>query len=271
MANVSDELQELRKRARRRLVGAIALVIFALTVLWTALDGEPPKSLLESQSVEIISSAPALSSVVTQTPLEVASAASAVVSATVASSAAEQPMPTVHTVDASHVAPIALPGKLVSHQEKAPRVVPDATSLQAEDSGVTKPTVKPVIKPTSKPSPKPTAKPQSTKAPADPKAILEGATVGKAPDVKTVDAKPEKSNLYYIQIGAYADESKAQQTLKKLTDAGIPARSEKVSTPKGELTRVRIGPGHDEAKAKAWLQRLDALGVPGKLIVQAAP
>ncbi|QLG87713.1 SPOR domain-containing protein [Chitinibacter bivalviorum] len=173
--------------------------------------------------------------------------------------------------EASHVAPIALPGKLVSHQEKAPKVVPDATSLQAEENAAVKATAKPIVKPTAKPSPKPTLKPQSTKAPADPKAILEGTSTGKTVEVKSVEPKSDKSNLYYIQIGAYADESKALQTLKKLTDAGIPARSEKVTTPKGELTRVRIGPGHDEAKAKAWLQRLDALGVPGKLIVQAAP
>ncbi|MGL4994780.1 MAG: hypothetical protein ACRC6G_01240, partial [Deefgea sp.] len=69
MANVSDELQQLRKRARRRLIGAIALVIFALTFLWTVLDGEPPKNLVDNHSVEIISSAPALSSTVESAPI----------------------------------------------------------------------------------------------------------------------------------------------------------------------------------------------------------
>lgn len=272
MANVSDELLQLRKRARRRLVGAIALVVFALTVLWTALDGEPPKSLLENQTVEIISSAPALSSVVSLTPAVpvepvVASAVNEVAKPQAASVPVAAVAPVAEVVDASRVAPVALPGKLVSHQETAPKAVADSTQVAAPTTAPTqRAAVKATAKPSPRPSPKPsiksaaeaTVKPASAKV-ADPKAILEGG----------LEQSAEK--LYYIQIGAYADAEKAAQTLKKLKDAGIPARSEKVSTPKGELTRVRIGPGNDEAKAKAWLKRLDSLGVPGTLVVKAAP
>ncbi|WP_348944958.1 SPOR domain-containing protein [Chitinibacter sp. FCG-7] len=275
MANVSDELLQLRKRARRRLLGAIALVVFALTVLWTALDGEPPKSLLENQSVEIISSAPALSSVVSLDQPQVASA----VAPAASESAAQEVLP-VAAVDASRIAPVALPGKLVTHQESAPQVVAANESINAESvnaaqraatNEAAKPTARPDIVATAKPSARPTAavkaspkpSPKPTAKPAlDPKAILEGALD------KT--AEPKTGKIYYIQIGAYADPDKAAQTLKKLKDAGIPARSEQVSTPKGELTRVRIGPGNDEAKAKAWMQRLDSLGVPGTLVVKAA-
>jgi DedD protein len=269
MANVSDELLQLRKRARRRLVGAIALVVFALTVLWTALDGEPPKSLLENQTVEIISSAPALSSVVSLAPSApvVASAAAEVADGLITSEPVAVVAPVAEVVDASRVAPVALPGKLVSHQETAPKAVADSTQVASPTAAPTqramvKATAKPSPKPSPKPSNKPlaeaTAKPVKAKA-ADPKAILEGSL------------EQSSDKLYYIQIGAYADAEKAAQTLKKLKDAGIPARSEKVTTPKGELTRVRIGPGNDEAKAKAWLKRLDSLGVPGTLVVKAAP
>ncbi|QLI82913.1 SPOR domain-containing protein [Chitinibacter fontanus] len=273
MANVSDELLQLRKRARRRLVGAIALVVFALTVLWTALDGEPPKSLLDNQTVEIISSAPALSSVVASTPIALTASAAQGVVASVASAVVEVaslPVASTDEVPASRVAPVALPGKLVNHQENAPKAVPDSSQLTPEKSGAepsvkaaVKVSPKPQVKPTLKPSPKPTAKPNVSKA-VDPKAILEGGLD------KSAETKKETGKQYYIQIGAYADPEKAAQTLKKLKDAGIPARSETVTTTKGELTRVRIGPGNDEAKAKAWMQRLDALGVPGTLVVKAA-
>ncbi|WP_410498194.1 SPOR domain-containing protein [Chitinibacter sp. S2-10] len=267
MANVNDdELQQLRKRARRRLVGAIALVVFALTVLWTALDGEPPKALLENQSVEIISSAPALSSVVTlDEPVQSVSASAP---------ASSQP-----AVDASNVAPIPLPGKLVHHQENAPQAVPDSSqqTLPPETAPTTAPTQSPVTQITVKPSPKATSKalPKATPTPLDPKLILEGGL--EQPRTAKTTATPAKQaadvgkKVYYIQIGAYADPVAAEQTLKKLKDAGIPARSEKVATEKGELTRVRIGPGTDEAKANAWMQKLEALGVPGKLVVKAAP
>ncbi|WP_373975429.1 SPOR domain-containing protein [Chitinibacter sp. SCUT-21] len=282
MANISEELMQLRKRARRRLVGAIALVVFALTVLWTALDGEPPKSLLENQTVEIISSAPALSSVVSLAPVAVGAVASQVaVASEVVAAPVVAPEP-----EASRVAPVALPGKLITHQSTAPQAVAAASSqtvavAKSEPLPVeqvvanptvrptTKPTskpvatAKPVVKPTEKPLPsiRPTAKPVKT---SDPKAILNGS-------LEQTSVEEKKSDkIYYIQIGAFADPNKAAQTLKKLKDAGIPARSELVTTAKGELTRVRIGPGSDEAKAKAWLQRLDALGVPGTLVVKAA-
>lgn len=267
MANVSDELLQLRKRARRRLVGAIALVVFALTVLWTALDGEPPKSLLEQQTVEIISSAPALSSVVSLNSPQPANsqAASAVVAEASAAIEAE-PLPVEPVADASRVAPVALPGKLVTHQENAPKAVEPAQSVEVVKAPSPKPSAKPAptLKPTAKPTPLSTKKPQATKAPAaDPKAILEGG--GLPP------ASSSSDKIYYIQIGAFADAEKAAQTVKKLKDAGIPARSEVVTTSKGELTRVRIGPGNDEAKAKVWLKRLESLGVQGTLVSKPAP
>ncbi|WP_047391850.1 SPOR domain-containing protein [Chitinibacter sp. ZOR0017] len=267
MANVSDELLQLRKRARRRLVGAIALVVFALTVLWTALDGEPPKSLLEQQTVEIISSAPALSSVVSlNSPQPASSQAASAVVAEASTAIEAEPLPVEPIADASRVAPVALPGKLVTHQENAPKAVEPAQPVEVVKAPSPKPSAKPAPtpKPTAKPTPLSTKKPQATKAPAaDPKAILEGG--GLPP------ASSSSDKIYYIQIGAFADAEKAAQTVKKLKDAGIPARSEVVTTSKGELTRVRIGPGNDEAKAKVWLKRLESLGVQGTLVSKPAP
>lgn len=40
-SNISEDLLHIRKRARRRLLGAVALVLFALIVLWTVLDNAP--------------------------------------------------------------------------------------------------------------------------------------------------------------------------------------------------------------------------------------
>lgn len=265
MANVSDELQQLRKRARRRLVGAITLVVFALTFLWTVLDGEPPKNLVDNHSVEIISSAPALSSIV-------ASATSAS-----AMPAVPQAVISAPPIEASKVAPVALPGKLVSHQaEKMPIAVkPKQEQAEVvESQEVAKPSpakieaAKPeVIKPspTKKPVEKVVAKtPEPKKIVANnPAAILEG----KHPT--TVAATDKKT--YFIQVGAYADAEKAAQLVAKLKNAGVRVSSEKISSSKGELTRVRVGPTEDEAKAKAWIKVMQDIGVSGTLIAKAAP
>ena len=259
MANVSDELQQLRKRARRRLVGAITLVVFALTFLWTVLDGEPPKNLVDNHSVEIISSAPALSSIVDGT---------AAASVPAAQELAAVPLP---PVEASKVAPVALPGKLVNHQ--AEKVQQEPVVISTEPPAPPIKTEAPVATPKSElikpiPSKKPIEKiPVKTtepkKKPANnPAAILEGKHLPatESPDKKT----------YFIQVGAYADAEKAAQLVTKLKNAGVRVTSEKINSSKGELTRVRVGPTDDEAKAKAWIKVMQDVGVSGTLIAKAA-
>lgn len=263
MANVSDELLQLRKRARRRLIGAIALVIFALTFLWTVLDGEPPKNLVENHAVEIISSAPALSSTI-----ESPNASS------VAASAPIEPVDVVEhaPIEASRIAAVALPGKLVTHQG-------EHSSTQAEQPAVavsSAPVVeKPVATsaPVATPKPTPTKKPQASptpkvtevkKAAVNPADILEGK------QASATVAPSAAKKLYYIQVGAYADAQKAAELVSKLKTAGVKANSEKITTSKGELTRVRVGPTDDEAKAKAWIKAMQEMGISGALVAKAA-
>ncbi|AOX99200.1 SPOR domain-containing protein [Jeongeupia sp. USM3] len=232
--NISEELLQLRKRARRRLVGAVALVLFSLVVLWTVMDGEPPAALNNgSTPVEIIASAPSASTVA-------AAAASAPMPAeTVAST----PLPVVPPVQAESTPLIdqdnaaLLPGKLVNPQlERKPSPTPKPTPAREARS------------------PEATPKPTPAK---DPARILQGLDDG--------DDKAGAPRQYYLQLGAYADPAKAQQMVAKLKESGIPAYGESVKTDKGALTRVRVGPA-DQAKARTWQQKLDALGVSARLV-----
>ena len=72
--------------------------------------------------------------------------------------------------------------------------------------------------------------------------------------------------LHGVEIGAFSDSAKSAQILAKLKSAGLPAFSEKVSTPKGELTRIRIGPTLDESRANEWRKKSESAGVPGKVV-----
>ena len=264
MANVSDELQQLRKRARRRLIGAIALVVFALTFLWTVLDGDPPKNLVENHSVEIISSAPALSSTV----------ASSTIAAAVASQVALEPVAVaeVPVLEASKIAPVALPGKLVSHQ--AEKIV--AQTESAPEVTTEMPTEKPEVAPAKIITPKPAVtKPPAikmvTKTPEPKKVEVNPADILEGKQLKSVTTTPPTNSkkTYYIQVGAYADAEKAAELVSKLKNAGVKVSSEKIKTSKGELTRVRVGPTDDEAKAKAWIKIMQEVGVSGSLIAKA--
>ncbi|AZN36237.1 SPOR domain-containing protein [Iodobacter ciconiae] len=253
--NVSDDLLQLKKRARRRLVGAIALVLFALIVLWTALDSAPPAVIAGGNNIEIISSSPALQP---RSPEPVAAQASSVVEPLQTASAPELLQPAEATpVPADHVASAAqnvLPGKLVNHQKKV--VIPTPTP-SPKPTAAPKPTSVPAPKPTSAPTPAP--KPAVARPAVDPQRILEGLDA--APAAKTVTS----NKRYYIQVGAYADTEKATQVVGKLQGVGIPAYSEKTTTEKGALTRVRVGPVNDELKAQSYLKKMGVLGFSGHL------
>lgn len=239
-SNVSEELLHLRKRARRRLVGAVALVVFALVVLWTVLDNAPPPQFASNHPIEITSSAPALAPMaapvvaivdpsVTQT---LVASAPEVLSASTPASQAGMP-------ETAGSAENVLPGKLINRQ----------TDVNVEPKPAPKVTPTPPARPVQASQAKPTS---------DPRRILEGLD----------DPKPAAVNKYFLQVGAFADAGKAGQIVSRLKVAGLPAFSEKVSTAKGELTRVRVGPSTTEARADEWRKKAEATGVSGKVVRQ---
>lgn len=253
VSNVSEELLFLRKRARRRLVGAVALVLFALVVLWTVLDNTPPAQLATGQTIEITSSSPALASVSAPVVAVVeASSASVVANAVVATNLPAVAVPSGSSpVVASPVISAAsqpqtvakeavtvesvLPGKLVNHQ----------TQVSVE----------------TKKQPKASSKPEqiaASKPKSDPRRILEGLD----------NAESGAVQKYFLQVGAFADAAKAAQIVTKLKGAGLPAYAEKVNTANGQLTRVRVGPSTSEARANEWRKKSESAGVPGKVIRQ---
>ncbi|KPC52758.1 SPOR domain-containing protein [Amantichitinum ursilacus] len=264
--NVPEELQYLRKRARRRLVGAIALVVFSLTVLWTVLDSQPPTNLVSQHAVEIIASAPS-SGVASQVVIandgvdagmDASAAAVApqpvLVPAGSAPAAVPPPAVVAHNSEPTHASTL-LPGKLVR---------PGADD---EDAHTPKPT--PAKGAVAKPKPTPTPKPavkdvkdtvkDSKPAANDPERILNGM------DDATSAKKDDNSPRHYVQLGAFGDAEKARQTVSKLKAAGMPAYAEKVTTSNGTLTRVRVGPILAN-EAYAINKKLGALGYQGQVV-----
>ncbi|TJZ74003.1 SPOR domain-containing protein [Chitiniphilus eburneus] len=200
--NVSEELLELRKRARRRLVGAIALVLFALIVLWTVMDAAPPQNLVQaSQPVVIEASAPSVAS----------------------GKPAAAPAPTT-----ASAALAALPGKLVNQQVEREPIPPAAAPTPV-------PQAEPAATPRPEPTPRPTPTPKPRPTP-DPKRILEGF------DDAEAQPAAASTHPVYVQIGAYGDAAKAAEIVGKLKAAGLAARGEPVNVKGVALTRVRIGP-----------------------------
>lgn len=257
-----DELLMLRKRARRRLVGAIVLVSVSTAVLWNVV-GRMPEQAMKPESVDI-------------TGLQAASAAKPVAPVVVAEPQASPPVtellatlppeeavsrPAVAAVDATASVP-AVAAKPVPQPEKPAAVVPPKPAVPKPES---KP--EPVKPEPAKPVAAKPEKPKAESKKPDPMAILEGREEAKTEDKPA--AKPaDAAQRFSVQLAALSDPSKVEALKAKLAGAGINARFSKVQTSKGEVTRVRMGPFASRAEADAALRRLAKAGVSGIVVPQ---
>ncbi|MFB9169161.1 SPOR domain-containing protein [Chromobacterium piscinae] len=246
-----DELILLRKRARRRLVGAVVLVSIATVVLWNVV-GHLPEQQMKPESIEIMGGASA----------PVAASAPA---------AAAKPAASQAVADAAVPAPALgntteLPANLSSVIAPPPAETakPAAKPAPAVAEAAPKPEPKP--EPKSKPEPKPEKRKEEPKAEkprkADPAAILEGRV---DPDSHPAKSEPAHGKSV-IQLAALSDPAKVDALRGKLSAIGVTAHFSKVETSKGEVTRVRVGPFASQAEAQAALQKLAKSGINGIII-----
>jgi DedD protein len=249
----NDAQLHLKKRARRRLVGAIFFVSVVAVVLPMVMDHEPRQSV---QDVEIRipgQDEKPFAPKFAVAPVEKKSA----------------PKP----AEASAVPPIvAAPEPAVAE----PAAKPNTRVLEVvKDS-------KPAEKPTEKPAAKPEKAPEKplVKTPEKPveKPAEKSAEKPKADDAKraaailagqAAEAKSAKGGEYLVLIGAFSNEANVKSLKAKLTEQGIKTFSEPLDTPQGRKTRVRAGPFASREAADKALEKMKRIGVSG--VVAAKP
>lgn len=242
----ADPILPEKKRARRRLVGAIALALAAAVGLPMLLDSEP-KPLGADIAINIPSKdkaaplpVPAAATVdngeeiVEPTDALAADAAQADVSEAVA--AAPSDPPPVRTLDTARAEPTAPKAE----PKPEPKREPKLADLEAKK--VEKPPVKP---PEAKPAPV-----QNDAARA--LAILEGKPVVKATG---------PSQKYVVQVAALATQQKVDELQGRLRAAGVSSFTER----SGDLIRVRVGPYTKEEGDKIR-SKLIGMGLSGTLV-----
>lgn len=229
---VSDEELQLKKRARRRLIGAIVLVTTVAVVLPMVLDSEP-RTVSQDINISIPSpDAGAFSSKVAPLPAESkpgAKAPAAPESAAVAGAKpAAEPEPAAGLKETAKAAdkPEAgtAPSKAAAQQEPVKKAVPAPKEPAARKAA-------------------PAAKEDAARKPA-----------------------PEPAGSFVIQVVALSDAEKAKQMQHQITAAGIKAYTEVVKTAKGDVTRVRVGPFATRNAAEKAQQQLKAIGLDGKIV-----
>lgn len=246
----NDAQLQMKKRARRRLVGAVAFVSVVAIVLPVVMDHEPRQAV---QDVEI------------RIPGQDEKPFAPKFAAAPVEKAGEKPAEkVVEPVGKPAAEPLPVPAApAVVSGSKALEVVKDKPApAKAPEKPAEKPTAKPEKspekppakseKPVEKPAEKPVAKNDDAKRAA---AILAG---------QAADAKPvAKSGEYLVLIGAFSNEANVKTLKAKLGEQGIKTFSEPLDTPQGKKTRLRAGPfPNREAAAKA-LEKMQHIGVSG--------
>ena len=230
-------VDELRRRARRRLVGAIVLAL-AVAVLVPMLLESDPKPLGEDVSVKI---PPVDEGKFVNRLNEKAKTEPAKIGA-------PKPEPKAEPkTEPKAEAP-------QKSTEAEPAEPPKVEAAKTEPSKVETP---PAPAPSGESAPKP-----ATLATAAPK-----AAPAPAPTTPPAPREPAAGE-FSVQLAAFSDDKGANSLANKLKKAGYPAYTEPLSTSRGTLWRVRVGPYTSRDSAVASREKLKGEGYSG--IVAAA-
>lgn len=223
-----DPLLPQKKRARRRLIGAVALVLAVIIGLPMILDPEP-KPLSDDIAIQIPSKDNASSRIQDSAKI---SSESTPLSANAALEANEKIVD-----DTATVASTDKPEQAPQSVTKPSQVTPSANL-------------------------KTPAEAPSTADAAEEAARARAILTGKVPSVAT----PPASGKVVVQVAALSTQEKVDELQKKLKDAGLKSYTEKVNTASGVWTRVRIGPFASDAEAESVRAKLIKIGLNGKLL-----
>lgn len=248
-----DPVLPEKKRARRRLVGAVALVLAMIIGLPMLLDSEP-KPVADDITIQIPSrdKPPAPDAVAPAPAVQPAVQASA--SAPAASSGS--------VPAAASLGPHEQIVNLPPVAEVKPVKQPESAAVAKPEKPNDKLAEKPADKAPEKPQDKQTAKAEQKHEDQDEaraEAILEGKDV-------SAKAAEKKGAKFVVQVAALTSKDKISELQGKLTDAGFKPMLQTVPTDAGPTTRVRVGPFGSKEEAESARAKLAKLGLGGKLL-----
>jgi DedD protein len=238
-----ESVEVMRRRAKHRLIGAVVLVLAGVIGFPLLVDKQP-----RPIAVDI--------------PIEIPDKAK------VKPLAAPEPVASAPAVAAPAAAP-AKPAIITETKPEAKAEVKPEPKVEAKAD--VKPEVKAEAKPADKPVEKAAEKPADNGAKA--MALLEGKEPTKdaakepAKDAAK-DAKPAAANgeRYIVQVGAFADVTKAREVRLKVERAGLKTYTHVIETSEGKRIRVRVGPFATKAEADKAAEKIKKLDLPAAIL-----
>ena len=243
----AESVDDMRRRARHRLIGAAVLVVLGVIGFPLLFDTQP-----RSIPVDV--------------PIEIP--------------------------DRNQVAPLIVPGEMAQTEPKSERPVQLASGDLADGAlsdgeelvtnepaplAVPKPPEPPRLVPQPMPEPapvKPEPKPEPAPKPViseaeRARALLEGRAPVSTPAAATpapAKAAASQQGRFIVQVGAFADVSKANEVRSKLERTGLKTYTQVVETKDGKRTRVRVGPYEQRDEADKAAARIKGLGLAASVL-----
>ncbi|CDS53975.1 DedD protein [Polaromonas sp. CG9_12] len=281
----AQSVEVIRKRAKHRLIGASVLVLLGV-VGFPLLFETQPRPVAVDIPIEIPGKnavrplvVPAPAPALATAPAPAKMAASATQTVTAAASLA----PSEEIYSSKPAPPLADPSSQAIKKEAKPEA-------QQEAKAETRPEVKPRPEPKPEPRPveiveaRPVVKPEPKPAPAPAKsatssddgaraiALLNATAAPQPPKVaaltkpaateETKAAAAETKGRMVVQVGAFADAAKAEETRRRLEKAGLTSYTQVADTKDGKRVRVRVGPFANKAEAEKAVNKIRSLDLP---------
>jgi len=222
----NDAQLELKKRARRRLVGAAALAVLAAIVLPMVMDQAPKQQSVQDIQIRI----PAQD----------------------AGSFTSRILPVKPGATPTPLPPAAAP--------EAKPAEPAKTESKPEPKAETKGEPKAEPKATAKPAP---AKAEVSSSATAVKPTEAKQATKKTEEAKPGPASAN-GEQWVVQLGAYRDQANVRNLTAKLKQQGYNFYTEVLPSPDGsDRTRVRAGPFPSKEAAETARERIKRLGVDG--------
>lgn len=237
----TESMEVIRKRAKHRLIGSAVLVLTGVVGFPLLFDTQPrpisvdiPIEIPGKNTVKPL----AMSALPAPAPVPVGPAADKVAAASSLSSKEE----------------------ILTEKVAPPQDLPATPVVKTEE----KPAPKAEAKPEVKPAPKPTS---TVDDGARARALLNGQVVptGGASASAPVAAGAQDGRLV-VQVGAFADATKAREVRLRLEKAGLKTYTQVAETAGGKRIRVRVGPFGSKAEAEKAASKIKSLDLPAAIL-----
>ena len=284
----APSVEDMRRRARHRLIGAAVLVLAGVVGFPLLFDSQP-RPVPVNVAIDIPDRNKVAPLVLPQDGQPHAGAAAGLapgeelLAAPERSSQPAAPTPATPAIPAIPVPPPAamapvppLPPppapKTEPRPEPKPIAKPEPVPAPRPEP---KPAPRPEPAPAPAPAPKPAPRPEPAPAPAPrpvnsdeasrARALLEGRS---PPAAAPAHSEVAQASRFVVQVGAFADADKAREVQGKLERSGLRAHTQTVQTRDGSRTRVRLGPYSSRAEADRAAERARAIGLAGSVLPQ---